>query len=133
MAEVKDQASSARKWRLAFWMCLAALVLVIAVVIVAGIVVAAVMGSDFVAFGISSDISEYIQLVEQSDLDADAKAPLLGRLQALRERARDEKLVGFWKWMDYDESIRALIEDGVITESELPMLESELASLEAAQ
>jgi hypothetical protein len=85
---------------------------------------------EFVSFGVSSDVTEFLRLVERSGLDSETKQPLLERLRALREAARRGKHVGFWVWLDYDESIRFLIEDGNTTKEDLRSLARELDSIE---
>ncbi len=95
------------------------------------VILAIVLGAkQFVTYGISSDITEYIRMVEKSDLDADTKQDLQHRFERIRDRARQGQLVGFWVWLDYDESIRNLIDDGTITESDLASLTRELERLE---
>jgi len=44
--------------------------------------------------------------------------------------ARDPS-IGLMQWLDYSESIGALIDDGQITEAELEVLHSELARLQS--
>ncbi len=84
----------------------------------------------FVAYGISSDITEYISFIDKSDLDVYTKKDLRYRLENLRDLARKGQLIGFWVWLDYDKSITNLIEDGKITENDLASLKRELERLE---
>ena len=105
--------------------------LIPAPVLLALLAVGVVVGAkEFVAYGISSDITEYIYLIEKSDLERDTKNELRPRFERLRDLARKGEHVGFWIWIDYDESIENLIGDGKITEDELAALIRELDRLE---
>jgi len=86
----------------------------------------------FVNFGISTDVGEFIDLVKQSDLDDESKAQLVERLEGIRDDARKGRRPSFFLWLDYDESIRGLIEDGEITEEDFAALSRELDRLEQA-
>ncbi len=85
----------------------------------------------FVRFGITSDLSEIHDKVRDSGLAPEPKEGFLRRLEALRERARGSKM-GFLEWLDYDTSIRSIVDDGVITEAEAASLDRELRNLEGA-
>jgi hypothetical protein len=123
----RDESRGRAAARGVFWGSFAAVVILALV-----LVLAIAFGSDrFVSFGVSSDITEFLQLVKESDLDGESKQSILDRLGALRESARRGKHVGFWVWLDYDESIRSLIEDGDITKADLVSLARELDSIES--
>jgi hypothetical protein len=121
-----DQSASTKRWEKAIMGCL-----IPALVLLAVLVVGIVLGANaFVAYGISSDITEYIGIIEKSDLDADTKIDLRQRFENIRDLARKGEHVGFWVWLDYDESIQNLIADGKITEHDLAALIRELDRLE---
>lgn len=123
---IPDQSSRTKGWEKAIMGCL-----IPALVLLAVLVVGIVLGANaFVAYGISSDITEYISFIEKSDLDADTKIDLRQRFENIRELARKGEHVGFWIWIDYDESIQNLIADGKITEHDLAALTRELDRLE---
>jgi len=125
--EPKEDTGRRSRVRGVSWGCFAA---VIAVTLLFVLVIA--FGwSEFVSFGVSSDITEFIQVIRESELDSASKQPILDRLSALRESSRRGKRVGFWAWLDYDESIRRLIEDGGVTEADLGLLAKELDSIES--
>jgi hypothetical protein len=121
-----DQSSRTKGWEKAIMGCLIPALVFLAVLVV-GIVLGA---NEFVAFGISSDITDYIAIIEKSDLDTDTKIDLRQRFENIRDLARKGEHVGFWVWLDYDESIENLIGDGKITEQELAALTRELERLE---
>jgi hypothetical protein len=123
-----DQSSSRKGYEKAVMGCL-----IPALVLLALLVVGLVMGAnEFVAFGISSDITDYIGIIEKSDLGTETKVDLRKRFENIRDLARKGEHVGFWIWLDYDESIQNLIGDGNITEHDLAALTRELDRLEHA-
>ena len=83
----------------------------------------------FVRFGVVNDLTEYQTTVGRSDLDPEVKRRLVGRLDLIRERARD-KYIGFWRWLSYDESLKTIFEDKRVTPDEVLILERELYRLE---
>lgn len=83
----------------------------------------------FVRFGVASDLTKYQTTVGRSDLDPEVKRRLIGRLDLLRERARD-KYIGFWRWLSYEGSLRTIFEDERVTPDEVLILERELYRLE---
>jgi len=88
-------------------------------------------GADaFLKYVIASDITEYTHFVKESDLEQQEKEPIIEKLVQLRSNAREGNRVSFWEWVDYDTSIRELIEDMEITSQELDMLLNELEELE---
>ena len=126
MEDISTYSSDTSGWKRAFYGCL-----ITGLVLLVVAILAIVFGAkQFVKYGISSDITEYISIVEKSDLDADRKQDLQHRFERIRDRARQGQLVGFWVWLDYDESISNLIDDGTITESDLAALTRELDRLE---
>jgi hypothetical protein len=87
----------------------------------------------FVRFGINRDITDYIEKIEAIEENKDLNNRLVQRLLAIRERVREGHHVGFIRWMDYDTSISAMLNDGVLTESEQARLAGELESIERQQ
>lgn len=83
----------------------------------------------FVRFGVASDLSQYQATVSQSDLDPEVKRRLVGRIDLVRERARD-KYIGFWRWLSYEQSFRTIFEDKRVSPDEVLVLERELYRLE---
>ncbi len=83
----------------------------------------------FVRFGMVNDLTEYQTTVSQSDLDPEVKRRLVGRLDLIRERARD-KYIGFWRWLSYDESLKTIFADKRVAPDEVLILERELYRLE---
>ena len=126
MEDDPTRSSAANEWKTARYGCFIGGIALLVVVVVA-IVVGA---KPFVAFGISSDITEFIRFVEQSDLETDTKQDLRNRFERIRDRARQGHHVGFWVWLYYDKSIRNYIEDGEITERDLESLIREIDRLE---
>ena len=121
-----DQSPRTKGWEKAIMGCL-----IPALVLLALLVVGIVLGAnEFVAFGISSDITDYMSIIEKSDLNTDTKIELRKRFENIRDLARKGDHVGFWIWLDYDESIQNLIGDGKITEDDLAALIRELDRLE---
>ena len=126
MADISTHSSATSVWKRAFSGCL-----ITGLVLLVVVILAIVFGAKhFVTYGISSDITEYIRIIEKSDLDADTKQDLQHRFERIRDRARQGQHVGFWVWLDYDESISNLIDDGTITEPDLASLTRELERLE---
>lgn len=83
----------------------------------------------FVRFGMANDLSDYQKVISDSELDAQVKRRLVGRVDLIRERARD-KYIGFFRWLSYDESFKAIFGDRRITNDEVLLLERELYRLE---
>jgi hypothetical protein len=84
----------------------------------------------FCSYGISSDLTEYHQIIKAVEFDPTQKQFVLEQIERVREKARSGKHPGFWVWLDYDESIRNLIDDRNITEQEVEELIRELESLD---
>ena len=104
--------------------------LIAALVGIAGcLVVFAVGWKPFVKFGITGDLEELRAFVRESDLDPDAKARVVARFDALRQRAR-EKPIGLMQWVQHEEVVRALVEDRSIPPDELEQLEDRLGLIE---
>jgi len=87
---------------------------------------------EFVAFGIASDITEYVEFIERAEVNATQREETLDRLFLLRDRARNGDHVGFWVWIDYDTSIMSYLESGPLTEADLIAVQRELDSIERA-
>jgi len=83
----------------------------------------------FVRFGVAGDLTKYQAAVNQSDLDPLVKRRLADRIDLIRERARDGS-IGFFRWLSYDESFKAIFEDKRVTPDEALILERELQRLE---
>jgi hypothetical protein len=83
----------------------------------------------FVRFGVSSDLSDYQQIVTASKLEPQTKQRIVGKIDLIRERARDHS-IGFFRWLSYDDSFKAILDDRVITTEESVVLERELSRLE---
>ena len=83
----------------------------------------------FVRFGVVNDLTKYQTTVSQSDLHPEVRRRLVGRLDLIRERARD-KYIGFWRWLSYDESLKTIFEDKRVSPDEVLILERELYRLE---
>jgi hypothetical protein len=82
-----------------------------------------------VAYGIESDVKDYIRLVELADIDEGTRQELLDRLERIRVRALRGD-VGFFAWVSHDESLDELAEDGTLTDLEAAAFERELDRLE---
>jgi hypothetical protein len=120
------QRGGANWWKYAFLAMLAA----IGLFMVVGVAAFAIAGKALVCFGISTDITEYIQTLDKAEFDPALKEEAIERLERLREEARRGEHVGFWRWLGYDESIRGLLADGAVTEGEYATLMRELDRLE---
>jgi hypothetical protein len=101
-----------------------------AVLLVLGALAVSMGWQKFVSYGIASDFTEYQAKIRSMELDAAAKKPLLERLERLRDKARSAP-ISFWRWVDYDESIKSMIEDGRLTQDEVEAMNRELDRLEA--
>ena len=106
-------------------------VVVCTIVVILGVSVVILGWSSFVSYGVATDFSEYQEQVRTMQLDPELKQPLLLRLENLRERVRTKSLP-FLRWMDYDESIRGLIDDGELPPDEFQALTRELDRVETA-
>jgi hypothetical protein len=113
-------------WKYAFLALFAA----VALAILAGAATLVVAGKAFVCFGISSDLTEYVQSLEKAEFDPVLKREAIERMERIRDDARRGQHVGFWRWLGYDESIRNLIDDGEVSEAEYAALIRELDRLE---
>lgn len=85
---------------------------------------------EFVSFGIATDIAEYVEFVERAEGNDVLRDDVLDKLYLLREQARDGNHVGFWVWLDYDESIMSYLATGPVTTDDLVAVERELDSIE---
>ena len=86
-------------------------------------------GNKFASFVVASDLTEIIELVEYSDLEQSEKDHLRRDLEDIRQSARAGKHVGFWLWVDYDESLRSAFAYEEVTESQLASFRRELSRL----
>ncbi|MBN1304112.1 MAG: hypothetical protein JXA13_06720 [Anaerolineales bacterium] len=84
---------------------------------------------EFVKYGIASDITEYIEILQQSDCEPSMQADLIQQLEQIRVQVRHGQHVNILLWLDYDTSIRNMIEDQVITPAEYESLKNELDNL----
>jgi hypothetical protein len=105
---------------------------VVPLIVVVLALFAAMMGwRKFVSYGIASDFTEYQAKVRSmQDLDPAVKKPLLERLERLRDKARSSP-ISFWRWVDYDESIKSMIDDERLPPDEVEALNRELDRMEA--
>jgi hypothetical protein len=83
-----------------------------------------------VAYGIASEVKDYIRVVERADIDAGTRQELLDQLEHVRGHARRGD-VCFFSWLSSEESLEELVEDGVLTDDEAAAFERELDRLEA--
>lgn len=113
-------------WTKALWGCLIA----VAVLVIVMIVSVASCSKAFLRFGISSDFGDYIRIIRKADLDEKEKREVIEKIERLRDRARDGDHVGFVRWLEVDESIRSLIDDGHVTEYDLEEVSRELDNME---
>jgi hypothetical protein len=100
------------------------------ILILLGVFAVAMGWSKFVSFGIASDFTEYHEQIREMDLAPEVKGPILEKLERLREKARAQPM-SFWRWVDYDESIKSLLKDRRLTPDEVEVLNRELARMEA--
>ncbi|MFN7973577.1 MAG: hypothetical protein U0166_14710 [Acidobacteriota bacterium] len=99
-----------------------------AALLAAAVLVLALLGTGFrsaMRFGIASDLSEYYAKVSSCDLPPEVKRPVLDKIDAVRQKARRSPM-GFWKWLDYDESISRLLDEAPITAEDLEAVVREL-------
>ena len=82
----------------------------------------------FVGFGVGSDLEEYREAVQNSELPDDVKQRLSRRLDTLRDQAR-KKPPSFFAWLQHDERLDAITADGV-TPDEVPQIELVLERIE---
>lgn len=101
-------------------------VLAICVLFVMALVVGA---KSLVRFGIASDLTDYMRLVEQADIDSETQQQLLDQLERIRGHARRGD-VCFFSWLSYDESLKDLVEDGILSDSDAEAFQRELDRLE---
>ena len=83
----------------------------------------------FMRYGIASDLSEYYAKVSACDLPPESKRPVLDKIDEVREVARRSPM-GLLKWIDYDDSITALVDAAPITEDDLKAVLRELDRME---
>lgn len=105
----------------------------IAVLVLICVLTVVTLGSDFVNFGASHDISNYIQKIEHSNLSEQQKQKLTTRLEAIQSKARVGIRPTFMRWVDYDTAIRGALHDDVITPREWHRLDNNLKNIEAEQ
>lgn len=92
---------------------------------------AAVVGwHQLVSYGIATDFTEYQAKIRPMDLDPALKKPILVRMERLRDKARASP-ISFWRWIDYDESIKSMLNDDRLTSDEVEALNRELDRMEA--
>jgi hypothetical protein len=84
----------------------------------------------FVSYGIATDFTEYHAQVRQMDLAPEVRKPLLERFEKLRDKGRASP-ISFWRWVDYDQSIKSFLADGKLTPDEVEALNRELDRMEA--
>jgi len=86
----------------------------------------------FLRFGIGTDITEYSEQIRASDLDPDTAEEVLQRLTELRRKVRNHDVdVSLLRWIDHDEVMEGILEDGRVTELERVALLNELDEMEA--
>lgn len=78
---------------------------------------------------VAADITEYVRLVERAEIDEGLREDLLDQLERIRARASHGE-VGFFSWLDHEESLEDLVEDGTLTDREAAAFERELDRLE---
>lgn len=83
-----------------------------------------------VSYGIATDLTEYQEHVRAMDLSPEVKKPLLERMDRIRNKARSASM-SFWRWLDYDESIKSMLKDGSLDPDEVEALNRELDRMEA--
>jgi hypothetical protein len=85
----------------------------------------------FVSYGMASDLTTYqADIRAMRDLDPQVRQQLLARFEKLRDRARHSS-IGFWRWVDYQGSIKSLVDHGQLTPEEVAALNHELDNVEA--
>jgi hypothetical protein len=99
-------------------------------VLALGILAAVIGWQRFVSYGIATDFTEYQAKIRSMELEPEVKAPLLEKIEGLREKARASP-ISFWRWVDYDESVQSLIGDERLTPDEVEALRRELDRMEA--
>ena len=87
-------------------------------------------GNMFLRYCVSSDLTEYHQIIKATEFDATQKQLVLEQIERIREKIRGGKHLSFFAWLDYDESIRAIIDDRNITKQEVEELIHELESMD---
>ena len=106
--------------------CLGVLVLLV----VLGIAGIALAWKPFVAFGIASELTEYQEVVRQSELPEAKKTQLVQRIESIRDRNR-QKPMSFVRWVEYSDVLDNLLDDGELADDEVPALERELGRVES--
>ena len=101
-------------------------VLAVCVLFVMALVVGA---KSLVRFGIASELTDYMRLVERSDIDSETRQQLLDQLEHIRGHARRGD-VCFFSWLTFEESLGDLDEDGTLTERDAATFQRELDRLE---
>lgn len=82
-----------------------------------------------VSYGIASEITDYMRLVERSDIDSETRQQLLDQLEHIRGHARLGD-VGFFSWLTFEDSLGDLDEKGTLTERDAAAFQRELDRLE---
>jgi hypothetical protein len=100
------------------------------VVLALGGITAMIAWNKLVSYGVATDFTEYQAKIRPMELDPALKKPLLERMEKLRDKARHSSM-SVWRWVDYNESIHSMIDDGKLTPDEVDALNRELDRLEA--
>jgi len=101
-----------------------------ALLLMLGVLGVAMGWRKFTSYGIATDFTSYQAKIRPMDLAPEVKKPLLDKLDRLREKARVSPM-SFWRWIDYDESVKSMIDDGKLDPDEVEALNRELDRMEA--
>lgn len=90
-------------------------------------------GRAFFTFGVGSDLSDYRDAIEATQLDETTKKRLLDDLEEIRISLDDGNHFGFFQWIEMDNSIQGLIVDHKVNTRELEALRTEIARMRKIQ
>jgi hypothetical protein len=86
--------------------------------------------NQLMSYAVASDFTEFQAKIRPMELDPAVKKPLLERMERLRDKARHSS-ISVWRWVDYNESIKSLLDDDRLTPDEVEALNRELDRMEA--
>ena len=84
----------------------------------------------FVRYGVSTDLAEYRKTIRDAEIDEAEKKQVIDKIESIRQKVRDGKSPGFWRWLEHSESIKGLIENQRITTEDVEEVLRELEDVE---
>jgi len=92
-----------------------------------------VIGSAFLKFGIGTDLSDYRDAVQEMEIEAQQKDALLDDFERLRLSVAQRNQIGFFEWVEIDDSIRGMLADGMLDGRESESLRADIDRMHKIQ